>query len=72
MAKPIVQIKIEGPAGSGKLLLMLAMKQKLEALDYKVKMPASSYDPDASVHAESDTHIVQIRTRQTRKKKANV
>lgn len=68
MAKPIVQIKIEGPQGSGKTRLAELLAEEYLAMEgYKVKSPASSYDPDDSYQLENDFHIIQIRTKQTRK-----
>lgn len=70
MPKPIIQIKIEGPQGSGKTRFAKALINAASSR-YKIISPASSYDDEDSCHLEDDFHIVQIRTRQTRKEVTN-
>jgi cytidylate kinase len=73
MAKPIIQIKIEGPQGSGKSELAELLAEHCLAFEgYTFKSPATSYDPDDSYQLENDFHIIQIRTKQTRKEASNV
>lgn len=66
MAKPIIQIRIEGPAESGNSKLALLIADTLGILKgYTVKSPASSYDPDDSYQLEDSFHIIQIKTKKT-------
>jgi ABC-type branched-subunit amino acid transport system ATPase component len=65
MTKPIIQIKIEGPQGSGKTTLAQIIVDALEAIEgYKTTTPASSYDAEDSFHLENKRNILQIRTKQ--------
>lgn len=73
MAKPIIQVKIEGPQGSGKTILAQSIASVLRRNgNYRVTSPASSYDNEESLHVEDDFHIIQIRTRQTGKEASDV
>lgn len=66
MSKPIIQIKIEGPQGSGKSELAELLAEHCLALEgYTVQCPASSYDAEDSYQLENHDHIIQIRTVQT-------
>lgn len=68
MAKPIIQIKIEGPEGSGKTMLAQSLATVIgNQAGYEVTSPASSYDSEDSFHLENDFHIIQIREKKTRK-----
>lgn len=69
MSKPIIQIKIEGPQGSGKSFLSHFISRSLKG--YSVQCPVSSYDLEDSYQLENDFHIIQIRTKQTRKEVSN-
>lgn len=72
MSKPVIQIKIEGPQGSGKTELAKTIAWAMRSqMKYKVLTPASSYDLEDSFQFEDEFHIVQIRTRQTRKEVSN-
>lgn len=72
MGRPIIQIKIEGPQGSGKTQLAELLAEHCLALEgYSVQSPASSYDPEDSYQLENNFHVIQIRTKQTRKEASN-
>lgn len=65
MVKPVIQIRIEGPQGSGKTEFAKTMASAIRTqMKYKVSNPASSYDSEDSFQLEDDFHILQIRTYQ--------
>lgn len=66
MYKPIIQIRIEGQTQSTISRLAKQIAENLgESQGFKVKSPASSYDPDDSFQLEDSFHIIQIKTKKT-------
>jgi Ni2+-binding GTPase involved in maturation of urease and hydrogenase len=73
MSKPIIQIKIEGPQGSGKtsIIALIVVNFAIEG-KYLGRNVSSSDDVEDSYQLEDDFHIIQITTKQTEKEVSDV
>jgi pantothenate kinase-related protein Tda10 len=73
MSKPIIQIIIEGPQGSGKTCLTAMAQEYLpHEWEYELSNIPNSDHVEDSYQLENNFHIIQVSTNQTEKEVSDV